>query len=231
MDAEKTMSVRTSESSSALETTSSNSMRESFARPRRKSMMAQTELPVVDAESEKLMEDDTVVPANAVKGVQAFYASQKKHIWFTISAIVVFIAAFIIFERLYPPAKAVVTTVPDTVPPKCQTPDIRGCYDFEECILPGFDAERYPALAMPICKGIKDPCGYQCTCEETKPSQLSDADFAIPGFLFFTPKVPSTQAGLGGAFLLFLLATLLLRQKHSVKDPRYVSSILFEVHE
>ena len=208
-----------SESSAALET--SNSMRGSLARPHRKSVTAQTELSAVNAASEKLMEDDTVDPANAVKGFRAFYASQKKHIWFTISTIVVFIIAFIIFERLYPQAQAEVSAVPDTVPAECQPEVSRVCYDFEKCILPGFDAERYPALAMPICSDIKNPCGYQCTCEETKPSQLSEKDFAIPSFLFFTPKVPFTQAGLGGAFLLLLLATLLLRQKHSVKDSRY----------
>ena len=213
-----TGSVRASESSAALET--SNSMRGSLARPHRKSVTAQTEMSVTNVASEKLMEDDTVDPANAVKGFRAFYASQKKHIWFTISTIVVFIAAFIVFERLYPQAKAEVSTVPDTVPAECQGKD-SGCYDFEKCILPGFDAVRHPALAMPICSDTQNVCGYQCTCEEKKPSQLSEKDFAIPRFLFFTPKVPFTQAGLGGAFLLLFLATLLMRQKHSVKDSRY----------
>jgi hypothetical protein len=191
-----------------------------LSRPHRKSVTAETELSFADSAT-SLMKDEEVDPINAVKGIQAFYTSNKKHIWFTISTICVFIAAFIIFERLYPQSKAN-NEKNTTVPSECLAPpDERGCYDFEKCILPGFDAEQYPKLTMPSCSDTKNPCGYQCTCEETKPSQLTEKDFAVSIFLFFTPKVPYVQAGLGGAFLTFLMATLLLRQKHQVKDHRY----------
>jgi hypothetical protein len=209
-------SAESSASSSRPDSTVTS--RSSLSRPHRKSVTAETELKVTDAAT-SLMKDEEINPVNAVKGVKAFYASQKKHIWFTISTICVFIVAFVIFERLYPQTK-IDNQKNSTVPTECFSKDSRGCYDFKQCILPGFDAKEYPELIMPSCSDTKHPCGYQCTCEETKPSQLTEKDFAVSNFLFFTPKVPYAQAGLGGVFLLFLVATILLRQKHNVKDPR-----------
>ena len=190
-------------------------MRESFARPRRKSMMAQTELPVVDAESEKLMEDDTVVPANAVKGVQAFYASQKKHIWFTVASILVFIIGFVIFAVRYPRAAIPPVEELGPIPDECIRADAKGCYNYATCIAPGYDRL---GLAKPDCVDAINPCGYECTCTVLTPKDLTDADFALSRFLFFSPKVTYVDAGLGGAFVVSLFAAILLRKQHTTRD-------------
>jgi hypothetical protein len=79
-------------------------------------------------------------------------------------------------------------------------------------------------LEIPPCTEIKQQCGahYQCTCPVTGQAQLTNKDFAIARFLFFSPNVPYAQAGLGGAFLLSFIITVLFRQQRSANDAKYV---------
>jgi hypothetical protein len=199
--------------------------RPSMSRPERKTVTASTELGTASASL--LLHEQSSAPSatKTVKGLKALYAAEKKHIWFTAVVVLVFIASFVIFERLYPQA-LVQTENPGQVPANCTTPDANGCFNYRVCIQPDF-LDKPSFLEPPACKDSKHKCGYQCVCAETNPTQLTSADFAVARFLFFTPKVPFVQAGLGGALLLFFLATILMRKQRNTTEVQYVCVLRF----
>lgn len=194
------------------------SARHSLSRPGRKSLASKREL-----SSNSLMADQpsAAVPVVAVQGLKAFYASERKHIWFTIMTILVLVSGFVVFERLYPQTRAAAVPEPGPVPFECTKPDSRGCFDFDACIKPSF-IDKPAHLQMPTCTASRNPCNYRCICVETMPSQLTENDFAIPRFLFFSPRVPLAQAGLGGAFLLSFGVTVLLRRQRGTQEAQCV---------
>lgn len=194
--------------------------RSSMSRPERKTVTASTELGA--ASSSLLLHEQSSSPmtTKTVNGLKALYAAEKKHIWFTAAVVLVFIASFVIFERLYPQVLVIkenITAVPD----ECMTPDANGCVDDSLCIQRDF-LDKPSFLEPPACMDSKHKCGYQCVCAETNPTQLTSADFAVARFLFFTPKVPFVQAGLGGALILFFLATILMRKQRNTTEVQYV---------
>ena len=195
--------------------------RPSMSRPERKTVTASTELGIASASL--LLHEQSSAPSatKTVKGLKALYAAEKKHIWFTAVVVLVFIAGFVIFERLYPQVQAPKEEALQPVPADCMTPDANGCFNYKKCIKPDF-LDKPSFLQQPACKDSKDKCSYQCTCAETNPTQLTSADFAIARFLFFTPKVPFVQAGLGGALLFFFLATILMRKQRNTTEVQYV---------
>lgn len=192
--------------------------RHSLSRPSRKSVTSKRELFSDSSTADQHLA--AAVPSVAVQGLKAFYASERKHIWFTITTILVLVSGFVVFERLYPQTQAEPVPKPGPVPSQCATPDSRGCFDFDKCIKPSF-IDKPAHLQMPTCTTSRNPCNYRCICVETIPSQLTENDFAIPRFLFFSPKVPLAQAGLGGAFLLSFGATVLLRRQRGT-EAQYV---------
>jgi hypothetical protein len=195
--------------------------RPSLSRPSRKSM-GKSEMSDAGLTA-SLMEsaDAAHRPQVAEKGLRALYDSQKKHVWFTIATVLVFVASFIIFERLYPQTVAL-SKKPGLVPESCKPNPKTGCYDFKQCIQPEFINRPDSLPRVPVCTDSRDACNYQCVCLETKPSQLTESDFAISRFMFFSPRVPFAQAGLGGAFLLSFFVTLLLRQQRSTEETQCV---------
>jgi hypothetical protein len=193
--------------------------RASMARPERKTVTSSTEL--IASASLLLQEQSSASNATkTVNGLKALYASQRKHIWFTIAVLFALSGSFVIFERLYPQISVAQEAIGE-VPAECKVPDANGCFDYETCIQPDF-IDKPSNLTQPTCGDSKNECGYQCTCAETSPTQLTSADFAIARFLFFSPKVPLVQAGLGGALLLFFIATILMRKQRKTTEVQYV---------
>ena len=189
---------------------------ERLSRPRRKSVVATSELKEAGGAESFLINGSGEMDAQqAVKGLKSFYFTQKKHIWFTVASILVFIIGFVIFAVKYPRAPIPPVVELGPIPDECIRADAKGCYNYATCIAPGYDRL---GLAKPDCVDAINPCGYECTCTVLTPKDLTDADFARSRFLFFSPKVTYVDAGLGGAFVVSFFAAILLRKQHTTRD-------------